>query len=375
MINSHSSCPSSSHNPSVVSSCSLGTGSPASTTYNLDPTSVASNANVQNHLSSSSRSHIYIFHLNVRSLAPHFTNIVDLLNSHNFNIVALSETWLRPHDDSSCFFMPGYTLIRSDCVSEILSRGGGVAFYINSNLRYEVMCHGVPDSYHCDNRLGVLGICITISHIRLTVFVVYTPPSCAPAVLIPFESFLHDFTTASNFTICMADFNVDLNNALPPGLTYINNILNTLSLKQIINDTTRVTLDRCSLLDLIMVNNKLVIFSSGSLDVNEISDHCLVYAKLDLRKPCSGQCFLLRRNLKNLSFDDFSAAVGRLSWDEVYSSTTVDAKLASFTDSFIDIFDMYAPTELVRVTKLPAPSITPNVKLLMSLRNKVLTKE
>lgn len=233
MINSHNNSTLSSHNSSVVSSCSLGTGSPVSITYNLAPISVAFDNNVQHRLSSSSWPHFYISHLNVRSLAPHFTNIVDLLNSHNFYILALSETWLRPQDDSSCFFLPGYTLIRSDRDSEVSSRVGDVALYINSNWRHEVTFLAVPGSYHCDNRLEVLGINIITSHIRLAVFVVYKPPSCTPAVLIPFESFLHDFTAASNFTICMGDFNVDLSNALSPGFTYINN---TLSLKQILNN-------------------------------------------------------------------------------------------------------------------------------------------
>lgn len=44
-----------------------------------------------------------VAHLNVRSLTYHFSGLTDLVHGHKFNIIALSETWLRTTDSSVSF--------------------------------------------------------------------------------------------------------------------------------------------------------------------------------------------------------------------------------------------------------------------------------
>ena len=55
-----------------------------------------------------------VAHINIRSLVAHFTDIIDLLSSLNFDVLTVSETWLSDAIPSSSLTIPGYTFFRSD---------------------------------------------------------------------------------------------------------------------------------------------------------------------------------------------------------------------------------------------------------------------
>ena len=73
-------------------------------------------------------------HLNVRSLniREKFEEISFLIKENNFDIFAVSETWLNEHISSECFSIPGYNqIIRLDREGR---QGGGVAFFTSDSL-------------------------------------------------------------------------------------------------------------------------------------------------------------------------------------------------------------------------------------------------
>ena len=73
-------------------------------------------------------------HLNVRSLniREKFEEISYLIKENNFDIFAVSETWLNEHISSECFSIPGYNqIIRLDREGR---QGGGVAFFTSDSL-------------------------------------------------------------------------------------------------------------------------------------------------------------------------------------------------------------------------------------------------
>ena len=73
---------------------------------------------------------LHIGHVNVRSLTTYFDEFKDFILSGNSDIYSLSETWLSSTSDCNIYSIRGYDLIRNDR----LGRGGGVGFYIKSNL-------------------------------------------------------------------------------------------------------------------------------------------------------------------------------------------------------------------------------------------------
>ena len=66
----------------------------------------------------------------------------------DYDIVGITETWLRPHIVTRAVEIPGYSLIRADRHDR---RGGGVAFYIKPNIYYNSLMSHLTDlqENHC----------------------------------------------------------------------------------------------------------------------------------------------------------------------------------------------------------------------------------
>ena len=74
-----------------------------------------------------------IAHLNVRSLTGKIDSLRIFLKENPFDVLTLSETWLKANVSDSEIFIPGYTLLRNDRDSHI---GGGTLAYIHDGLPY-----------------------------------------------------------------------------------------------------------------------------------------------------------------------------------------------------------------------------------------------
>ena len=67
----------------------------------------------------------------------------DLLISKKINILAVTETWFRPHDIAACIadISPlGYTFYHRSC---LIGRGSGIGFLISEH--FKVKLHSNPD--------------------------------------------------------------------------------------------------------------------------------------------------------------------------------------------------------------------------------------
>lgn len=76
-----------------------------------------------------------VAHLNVRSLVPKYNLIKSLILDNNIDIFAMTETWLTLNIPNSFVNIPGYSLVRRDRDG----RGGGVAAYIRSSIRFQLL--------------------------------------------------------------------------------------------------------------------------------------------------------------------------------------------------------------------------------------------
>ena len=80
---------------------------------------------------------------------------------NNFTAIAVSETWLDCSNDNNSFLLPNYNFVRRDR----LNRGGGVALYISSALKYCVLDPPIDDS----SGLEYLIVKLTIKKLHLVV--------------------------------------------------------------------------------------------------------------------------------------------------------------------------------------------------------------
>ena len=79
-------------------------------------------------------SNFSLVHFNCRSMASNFDKLKDSVKALDFpfDVIAVSETWLKDNDTSSSYSIDGYSSFQC---SRLNKTGGGVALYINETLQ------------------------------------------------------------------------------------------------------------------------------------------------------------------------------------------------------------------------------------------------
>lgn len=108
---------------------------------------------------------IKIGQLNVRSLVAHFTDIKAYILDNNFDIFAVTETWLSNSILDSAVKIAGYDLFRTDRIG----RGGGVAVYVNSSFNKVFI--------NTSNVIEQLWLEVRLPDVGFVVGVIYRPPN------------------------------------------------------------------------------------------------------------------------------------------------------------------------------------------------------
>ena len=77
-----------------------------------------------------------VIHLNIRSTKKNFRDLQIMLQNinHSFSVVALTESWLKPHN-VSLFDLEGYT---HEYITREKKQGGGISMYIKDCLNYKI---------------------------------------------------------------------------------------------------------------------------------------------------------------------------------------------------------------------------------------------
>lgn len=119
-----------------------------------------------------------IFHLNVRSVNNKSTDLLLSTNSTDYEVIALTETWLDPSQKESEFLDKKYKSFRKDRSESAVesNRGGGVLFAIKKEIECEAVCTPEMDE------LEAVGIKIKLSNGYLFVICLYIQPSSNLAI-------------------------------------------------------------------------------------------------------------------------------------------------------------------------------------------------
>jgi len=284
--------------------------------------------------------------VNARSLVPHFPSVIDLLRAFEFDILAISESWLRATDDTSMFNIDNYSLVRQDRSSG--ARGGGVVLYVSNALPFSPIDFAVsPASVSTD----MVGVTIFLRSVRIAVFSVYRPPRAPLSDLSFLESRLTYAACCTDAIICMGDLNIDMLCGSSPGVSRLNDIMSLLSLRQIVNSPTRITCNTSTLLDLILISSSIGIAESGVDDLAHISDHLTVFAHLTLAKPRRLPRTSLKRDLYNIPDELLLRDLAAVNWSLIHDAVDINEMVRIFTSSIMSIFDRLAPLTIRRCNR------------------------
>lgn len=305
---------------------------------------------------------IKLSHLNVRSLQAHLNYVALLIDEHDLDMLAVTETWLTDTVDTSIVTLQGYDFVRRD----FRGRGSGVGVYVRQGITYDIV--QTPDI------IEQLCICVKLVTGNLYFCVMYRNFDNR-FFLNELENTIGNCLLVGDRVIIMGDMNIDLLKDVDPFVVQYNNLIADLSLSQLITEPTRVTENTQTLIDHLLVSDEEIVVKCGVVDVHsDVSDHDMIYCVLNCEKQGNYPIFLSRRDLRRFDRELFYADLTASNLDYIYSIDDVDIKINFLTDVLLTLFDLHAPIRNIRVTKRPAPWLTDTVRLLIDLRNKAKSR-
>ncbi|KAJ8047785.1 hypothetical protein HOLleu_06878 [Holothuria leucospilota] len=240
--------------------------------------------------------------VNTRSVRNKCSAFVDFVLDNDFDIVAITETWLKHGDDVIIgdITPAGYTFKH---VTRPTKFGGGVGILFRTSLSVKIKDVEPYVSFES-------------MHVRLTsnsrsqdIVLIYRPEikdKCGRK--IPFSVFLQEFSTLiesyqlnSTEVVFMGDFNIwvdDVNNR--EGKQFME----LLSSYGLIQHITEATHDHGHVLDLFITREANNMVSETCVQAG-LSDHLAVTCKLMLQKPPRQWKTLATRNLNSIDLNVF----------------------------------------------------------------------
>ena len=227
---------------------------------------------------------------------------------------------------------------------------------------------------------GLEILCIEISPPKCKPFLIfgwYRPPSDPIESFSKLEKVLSHVDKENKEIILLGDTNCDFSE-LEPGQEFDNNskhlsnVYELFSLKQIIKEPTRVTLNTSKIIDHIACTSTQNILKSGVLPIS-MSDHFMVYC---IRKFNGGveksHKIIKTRKMKNFNEEEFLAEVASMQWVQMLPDTDdINLLVNSWSNLFSSIIDKHAPIAEMRVSERYCPWINKDLKDLMKSRDKL----
>ena len=246
--------------------------------------------------------HTSIVHLNIQAIMSTFNEFVMTLQEYQFDIVALSETWLQ-----HCLFQQNYVQLNgynSFFRNRIDKRGGGVGFYIKDSITYKVR----HDLWKIHNNLQIVfteirGRNKNTPSIICVAYQTSSNETERPEWLDNFESLSADvYLKWKGVFIVTGDFNIDLLGEPKESTLRYKNLLHTVSLHQHITKATR---KNKTLINHISSNMDNKLLHTDVLMTDEISDHETPYGIFNIKKKRYKPRYKYVRNEKDLNINDY----------------------------------------------------------------------
>lgn len=303
---------------------------------------------------------IKIAHVNVENLRVHRENFVNCFQSNVYDIIGVSETFLKPQLLSEPFQLPGYSFVRHDREGK---EGGGVAVYLRSCFAYKLIATSQP-VYARKSEFIFVEVSLGW---KLLLCIVYRPPK-AGAIDELFQV-LGNLIPVYNNVLILGDFNINLAgdrifNDKAVFLDCINNLnLNVLPL----NPTYHLPMSD-TLLDLIICNDLSRVKDYGQLPVSGLSYHDLIYVELNLKLQCKKE-YITIRDFKNIDVNKLKNDCLAISWDTLYNSRSIDDKVTFLQNKLMQLYDNNIPERRIYTKRNPCPWVNDDLKNLMKQRD------
>ena len=219
---------------------------------------------------------------------------------------------------------------------------------------------------------------LEVNKLKVLIGVLYKSPKERYGVFNDIFETLAFFTTKYSHCLFLGDMNIDqLSTGSAAYKFFQSNIIDPLSLTQLVKSPTRITADSCTLIDLILANSPNNVKFVGTADFSGGFDHKLVYCSYALKKDKIKPQIIKRRDFRHFVSEKFVSDMRNVDWSPIQAAVSNDLDYATskLEDTYINIINNNAPLREIKVSK-PAPAswLTDEITFLMDLRDKYKNK-
>jgi hypothetical protein len=292
-----------------------------------------------------------------------------LITEYQFDIIALSETWLDNSISDALIQLNDYVLYRRDRNRH----GGGVLLYVNRSLpscrRLDLEIDGTEMAW----------VEVIVDQKKVLICCCYRPPGQRAAEIDMFITNLQSsidtaLYTQSDHIFIIGDLNdrcVDWNDDRPVSElgTQLKDLVIVNNLYQIITEPTHFTDHSAYLLDVIITDSPGYMVSHGVMSPISNLHHLPVFAEISfktipIRKTFSRQVW----HYKNANWEGLNTALSLKPFE--FNSQDVNEVLKCFITDVYETCTQYIPNRVVKVRARDKPWMTSRIKYLINQRNK-----
>ena len=251
-----------------------------------------------------------------------------------------------------------------------MRRGGGVGFYIHSDLSAKTVTTLSP---FCEKVIECLTVEISLQKKKILLSYFYRAPGNSGEIV---DNFLHEFDLLLN-KLYRNDITYLIFTDSNFNLLKINNCritqkyLETIHINGFYNGITKATRIQntsYSLIDQILCKNEPTNIKFGTL-VSDISDHFFTFASLEPKETKTVHNIIKYRDFSLTNMNEFRTTLHSINWAHVTSINDVNLSFDEFFATFQNLFDIFFPTKTKKFNKNHMPVNNFMTKGLLTSRN------
>ena len=283
-----------------------------------------------------------VVHLNACSIR----NKIDIISTETskFDIVTVSETWLRETVESKDILLPGFSPpFRLD-----RNGHGGVAIYTKANM----ICKPRVD-LHVDG-LEAIWIEVRENNKIILICSMYRPPDS----LVPYWALIEESVKKASNTphkfIILGDFNSDCINDQYYEHYQLRDIIMRYNLTQLITEPTRITGHSARCIDLILTSTTDIISESRVL-MPICSDHHSPVVKLKIERHIPRNIKRTIYNYSKLNINNFKDKLSEIDFMNAFTIKTVNESATFLSETLMKIAKTFMPVKTVTIREDSPP--------------------
>lgn len=330
-------------------------------------------------MSQTNSSKIGIYYQNVRGLRSKHREFFCSSSSCEWEIIALSETWLNASHKSAEYFDSTFSIFRKDRyeTGSSLSLGGGVLLAIHSKLASTDVQLPNTENLEC--------ICAKIDTTRKSsvyIYVAYIPPKSINLIYekhlaaigsIPSKPndnvfILGDFNIQSKWILDETDSNVLVPFDIKPN--YVADFLQNLSMVGL-HQVNHVRNHQQNLLDLVFTNDVIDLDVTQPLPLSKIDDyHPPLLISIEwLTSTCDGNNQKPQLCFKRTDFYGLNNYLDLIDFHALFADKTLDGQIEALYDVLLLGINMFVPKTVIH-SNSKCPWSNRKLRQLKNRRNK-----